>query len=94
VIDGTAEEESSAPDEKTRRNRTKSKHTKSVPSSNAQPSSDDDPWVTQSFKLRNSKKHRIHRLSRTRELDGLVPFQKKDLLDEALDYLFEKYSDD
>lgn len=94
VIDGKGEGDSLLADEKPRRDRPKSKSPKSSPSLSTSLSSGDDPWVTGSIKIRNSKKHRFHRLSRTRELEGLVPFQKKDLLDEALDYLFEKYSVD
>lgn len=94
VVDLKEEVDSPASNDKSKRNRLKSKHSRSLPQSGSMPSSNNDPWVASSVKMRNSKKHRFHLLSRTRELEGLAPFRKQDLLDEALDYLFEKYSAD
>ena len=94
AVDGTGEVDSSVTDEKARRSRPKSRNPRSSSPPGTLSTSNDDPWVAGSIKIRNSKKSRLHRLSRTRELEGLVPFQKQDLMDEALDYLFEKYSDD
>jgi hypothetical protein len=79
---------------KTRRSRTyrpgkKSKHR--TPSADRQLSVEDDPWVTDSVKVRHSKKRRLKELSLRRELDRDSPYQKKDLVDEALDYIFGKY---
>ena len=67
----------------------KSKHR--TPSADPQLSVEDDPWVTDSVKVRHSKKRRLKELSLRRELDRDSPFQKKDLVDEALDYIFSKY---
>lgn len=50
-----------------------------------------DPWVNTTFKVRNSKKERLHRLHLERQLAGLTPYSKQDFLDEALDYLLGKY---
>ena len=79
---------------KTKRRRTyrpgkKSKHR--TPSADRQFSAEDDPWVTDSVKVRHSKKRRLKELSLRRELDRESPYQKKDLVDEALDYIFGKY---
>ena len=79
---------------KTNRRRTdrpgkKSKHR--TPSADRQLSAEDDPWVTDSVKVRHSKKRRLKELSLRRELDRQSPYQKKDLVDEALDYIFGKY---
>ncbi len=67
----------------------KSKHR--TPSAGRQLSAEDDPWVTDSVKVRHSKKRRLKELSLRRELDRESPYQKKDLVDEALDYIFGKY---
>ena len=79
---------------KTRRRRIgrlekKSKHR--TPSADRQFSAEDDPWVTDSVKVRHSKKRRLKELSLRRELGRESPYQKKDLIDEALDIIFGKY---
>ena len=79
---------------KTRRRRTdrpgkKSKHR--TPSADRQLSAEDDPWVTDSVKVLHSKKRRLKELSLRRELGRDSPYQKKDLVDEAFDYIFSKY---
>lgn len=60
------------------------------PTAESQPPKD-DPWVSASFKVRNSKKRRLHALSLRRQLSGLAPFKKQHLIDEAMQYLFDKY---
>lgn len=50
-----------------------------------------DPWVNATFKVRDSKRQRLHKLHLTRQLEGLTPYTKQDFLDEALDYLLAKY---
>lgn len=92
TIDGYEEPDAAVRDEKSRRSRPTSKSPKSSPTPSQASMNQDDPWVTGSTKIRNSKKHHFHWLSRMREVKGLAPFQKKDLLDEALDYIFEKYA--
>ena len=77
------------PRRRTDRREKKSKH--GTPSADSQLSADDDPWVTDSVKVRHSKKRRLKELSLRRELDRESPYQKKDLVDEALDYIFSKY---
>ena len=62
-----------------------------TPSADRQLSVEDDPWVTDSVKVRHSKKRRLKELSLRRELNRDSPYQKKDLVDEALDYIFGKY---
>jgi len=52
---------------------------------------EDDPWVTDSIKVRHSKKRRLKDLSLRRELGRESPYQKKDLVDEAFDFIFAKY---
>ncbi len=52
---------------------------------------DDDPFVTASIKIRNSKLRRLQKLSKRRDLDDLSPHYQKDLIDEALDWMFQKY---
>ncbi len=56
--------------------------------------SPDDPWVTGTVKMRNSKKRRLKKISLHRELRGLEPHQQKDLMDQALDYIFEKFGNE
>jgi len=50
-----------------------------------------DPWVNTTFKVKNSKRERLHRLHLERQLAGLTPYSKQDFLDEALDYVLAKY---
>ena len=51
----------------------------------------DDPWVTASVKMRNSKKQRFVKLSLERKLADKSPHEQQLLMDEALDYLLAKY---
>ena len=67
------------------------KSTHRTPSVGPQLSEKDDPWVTDSIKVRHSNKRRLKELSLRRQLDRESPYQKKDLVDEALDYIFGKY---
>ena len=50
-----------------------------------------DPWVSASFKVRNSKKLRLHELSLRRQLAGELPYEKQHLIDEAIDHILAKY---
>lgn len=79
---------------KPKTNRLKPSQSKSSPQSDVAPSSADDPWTTDTIKIRHSKKLRLEELWLSRKLKKLTPFQKQDLLDDALTYIFEKYSVD
>lgn len=50
-----------------------------------------DPYVSATFKIRNSKKDRLHRLHLERQLAGETPFSKQALLDEALEHVLTRY---
>ena len=50
-----------------------------------------DPWVSASFKVRNSKKLQLHELSLKRQLAGIAPYEKQHLIDEAIDYILDRY---
>ncbi len=50
-----------------------------------------DPWVNATFKVRDSKRERLHRLHLQRQLEGLTPYTKQAFLDEALDYVLSRY---
>ena len=51
----------------------------------------DDPWVGMSSKIRLSTQKRLHELSKRRELAGLEPFQKKDLIEIGLQHVFDNF---
>ncbi|QDV81084.1 hypothetical protein [Botrimarina mediterranea] len=72
--------------------RHKPKRTKVARATREQPSAKaSDPWVNTTFKVKNSKKERLHRLHLERQLAGLTPYTKQDFIDEAIDYVLGKY---
>lgn len=89
VLDGKRNVASKAAKSRTHRPRGKSTHR--TPSTDERVAVEDDPWVTDSIKVRHSKKRRLKELSLRRELALESPYQKKDLVDEAFDYIFAKY---
>jgi len=89
VLEGKENGAPKIPRSRTHRPPKKSKHR--TPSADRQLSVDDDPGVTDSVKVRHSKKRRLKELSLRRELNRDLPYQKKDLVDEALVYIFAKY---
>lgn len=54
-------------------------------------SSTTDPWVNHTFKVRDSKRDRLTKLSLSRKLAGIEPNKTQELVDIALDYVFNNF---